>query len=660
MQEKVQKSEPNRAAHIGSLIKELRTREEVKQEVLCFGLCSMSFLSDIESGAADPDKGLLDILFERLGVASNKYGCVFRRGEIKEVEWREGLLGLLRKGKLAEAGEYLELGEGREKGGDQGKAQTAAGYQGQFVEYVRLLIWSVQCNSEGDGAEKGRLEEGKLKQGRLEGERLEKAIFAALEYTLPGFRLENLEGYLLGRVERAILTLLADNLCRMGVGREEEGFRLFHRLLLHMEDHVRDREELVVQYPRVVALNVRRLVQYGRHSEVWICQKGISLLREERKCYELPALLRYVLCEWKSGAVGIPDGEDCAMSEEFLKIWDGLIGEYEEEWLGTEGEYLRCFADLVEQSTRGMVLGDMLQRMRREKNMTQKEISEGICTPKTVSWIENENSDPSHYVFGGLMEALGQECCRHYPFVKTNDIGLIDCERSVAKHIALQQFPQAAYELTRLELGLDMSDPVNRQRLEGLKVVVDGKMKGLGLEEQLQRLRAALALTLPPEVRVENWPLKENEVRLLNSIALCLEARGEMEEAVETLQAVKESCEGNRLGVERNPAPYLLTIYNLTGFLGRGGEYEAALGMAEKAIGLSLQAGYGFDLVEFLYIKAWNMEKICDRKELGEAAKKNTCLRVCRQAFVAACMMRYTRFREHIRKHYQEEYGIDI
>ena len=52
---------------LGKLVGEIRKEKGIRQLELCQGICSVSMLSRIEQGKKEPDKMLLEALFERLG-----------------------------------------------------------------------------------------------------------------------------------------------------------------------------------------------------------------------------------------------------------------------------------------------------------------------------------------------------------------------------------------------------------------------------------------------------------------------------------------------------------------------------------------------------------------------------------------------------------------
>ena len=52
-------------------------------------------------------------------------------------------------------------------------------------------------------------------------------------------------------------------------------------------------------------------------------------------------------------------------------------------------------------------LGDTLRELRKQKGLSQEDLAEGICSPVSISRIENGNQIPSQPVLEALLEKLG-------------------------------------------------------------------------------------------------------------------------------------------------------------------------------------------------------------------------------------------------------------
>lgn len=55
---------------------------------------------------------------------------------------------------------------------------------------------------------------------------------------------------------------------------------------------------------------------------------------------------------------------------------------------------------------REVIFGEEIRRVRLERGLTQERLSEGICSPSTLSRIENGSQVPSRRTFQLLMERL--------------------------------------------------------------------------------------------------------------------------------------------------------------------------------------------------------------------------------------------------------------
>ena len=53
-------------------------------------------------------------------------------------------------------------------------------------------------------------------------------------------------------------------------------------------------------------------------------------------------------------------------------------------------------------------MGDLIRQMRRKRNLTQQELSEGIISKSVLSRIENGQAEPDIFVLHALFQRLGK------------------------------------------------------------------------------------------------------------------------------------------------------------------------------------------------------------------------------------------------------------
>lgn len=593
--------------HIGKLIKTVREQSNISQEELVKGLCGRGILSRIEAGEQEPDKWLADVLLERLGVSPNKFGCIFTKEEWEEQKEKEKLLLLLQEEKRTEILDYYE----RYRKGQQGRESSP--YKEQFLCYVYLVA---------------TLEDTEFQVGKKE------EVLEVLKLTIPEFQQESMEQHLLGRVEWALLVLLADVLCQAEETREQ-GISLYHRILLRLPEKMKDQEELKRTYPYVVALFLERLSEFHRESELWICRKGLEVLQKNRQLHALPTLLKY---ENKY--------------QDLYRVLDSL-GK-------TEKSRIYYFAKLAEGSVRGIAQGENLKRIRKSKGLKQREVAGDICSVRSLSRIESKGASASPHTYRSVLDALGQPEYRYFPHVISDDIQMHESRSQISRLIALRKYEEADFELLRLEQGLDRAEVLNRQIVMRFRAVLKAERGIISREEELTSLYEALAITVPPDVDLVGWPLKQNEVVLLNNIGNTLEAEGKLSDAINVLELVIKSYEEHPKGIGCDAASYLISVYNLTRYLCQTNRFEDALELSEEGLQVALQEDNGYYAMGFLYKKAWNIEKIYQRDGKDKKAREIACLSFYKQAISFAKFFHESVCMKIISDHCQNEYGIVI
>ncbi len=81
------------------------------------------------------------------------------------------------------------------------------------------------------------------------------------------------------------------------------------------------------------------------------------------------------------------------------------------------------------------VVGDFLRETRLRKGYTQEEVSYGICTPASLSRIENGMQKPGRLILEKLFERLGTENNLFNSFVSKEEMELYSAIQSLIRDI---------------------------------------------------------------------------------------------------------------------------------------------------------------------------------------------------------------------------------
>ena len=100
------------------------------------------------------------------------------------------------------------------------------------------------------------------------------------------------------------------------------------------------------------------------------------------------------------------------------------------------------------------VVGDFLRETRLRKGYTQEEVSYGICTPASLSRIENGAQKPGRLILEKLFERLGTENNLFNSFVSREDMELYSAIQELIRNI-LMCCNSLAFIYTRPKPGIN-------------------------------------------------------------------------------------------------------------------------------------------------------------------------------------------------------------
>lgn len=522
----------------GRLVCSIRKGLRLSRQDVCHGLCSANGYVEIERGDGDTNPYLVALLFERMGIAINKYGLACSIEEYDRMGRRCELLACVREKREEERKQLLE--EYRELPGHTAKIEE------QFLEYVELIA---------------------DKDSGLSGEELKERALALLHRTVPEFKVEDLEKFRYTGIERALIALVAEG--EYQLGNRTDSISLYKRLLLHMENVVQDDEELVREYPAFAMLLTEKLWEMEMYEESHFCNRAVELLRGQQSLNGLVLLLRQQLCAWQKKG-NVPAGVEVKTREEGIIALETLLNKS-----GVKDNFREeIFSSIVEELVQGVLLKNLLRGLRKGQDYTGAELCEGICEPESYSRFERGVTKPRVDIYQALMDRLGREGYRYYPNVVTEDYRLHLLYREIASEIGKLHYEEAEEKLIYLEKHLDMREVINRQSIEMVRVMIDKHKGRINIQEKKERLKKYLMLTVPEGTDLSIYPPNHTEMTLLNGIAIAEAEQGNLEEAIVQLKRLKEVCERNPLFLRGGGKHYFMIVYNLIRCLNLHNKYE--------------------------------------------------------------------------------------
>lgn len=304
-------------------------------------------------------------------------------------------------------------------------------------------------------------------------------------------------------------------------------------------------------------------------------------------------------------------------------------------------------------------LGDTLRQLRKQKGLSQEELAEGICSPVSVSRIENGNQIPSQPVLEALLEKLGtglyQICSVYYRSEKQQDFE--ERSQGIINLADEENMDQAWQQLAQLQKDCP-DDTRSRQLFQLVEATLrlqchDTDPENYPLEGTMELAQKALALTRPnfDYENFSNSVLTIFEVDLLHIIVAVLAGMDRNMDAFrlgERLYAALKRHESDVISYERAE---INVVRNLGAILAKMKMYQDALQYIDEAETLSLKHNEHSLLVMIELTRA-KIYYLTDRKE--------ECTHILKTLAAYTALTKQTTYLSTIQRFARDELGLTL
>lgn len=251
-------------------------------------------------------------------------------------------------------------------------------------------------------------------------------------------------------------------------------------------------------------------------------------------------------------------------------------------------------------------LGDTIRKLRKRLNLTQEELADGICSPVSISRIENGTQMPSHAVLNALLTRLGTgtyQLCDIY-YRSDRELAFDAKASEVAELIQLGQYSAAKDALPSLKDFIADSN-INKQYYLLLSATI--QLQYLQQPDlALSSLYTALDLT-KPNINLKdfrNLLLTVAEANILNLISVALLQTGKTLQAIHLAEELHDSLSRLQTTLKDYTILRINIAFNLAQYMERENRYHEALNYCIEAESLSLNSMEQLLLPEIEFIKA--------------------------------------------------------
>lgn len=584
---------------------------------LCRGLCSASVLTKYLNGERRMDRLLLTALMQRMGLSPDKFVTLLPENEYYYFDWRQRLAMALLDHDWEKVLDLLQ----------EDAAQEPACNQAVRVQFGDMIRFRAETELSGKKEDRAGLYE------------------KAIQKTVPDFPGQMGARTYLSMQEISFMLLWQD---AQPDKKETAG------VLAFLESYIRTRyaeeREQVKLYPKVAARYLPVLLEQSRYHECMVMgERAVEMMITSGYASSMEAVLEvYVQAAEMLGL-----GEQVHKRKVQLGAWQELMQELGQGKGEADDELYMM--DVWQEAE---LLDEVLCQHRRYQGYSQEELSEGICTPETLSRIETARRAPNTGTFRALAEKLHLRADYYYSDIETDDLALLDQEWQVTTLIMNRQWEQAEAALQEMRGKLDLSYGCNRQYLEIEEFTIDCELGRIPVEQQFETVKRILAITVeevPEEKDVRKWsenfwdrPFSSEEIGVMIKMADVLEHEEKEAQAEYLLEKLLGYYQKSRVRPEFHFRRVIMLIARLTGCTGEMEKWEKELAYSEEGIRLCRVSGTWKMMPLFVNNKADALEHL---------GKKETSLQYYRLAYFSAELFLRDRTAQVAKRSYEKLLG---
>ena len=255
------------------------------------------------------------------------------------------------------------------------------------------------------------------------------------------------------------------------------------------------------------------------------------------------------------------------------------------------------------------IADEIIKIRRKEQNLTQTKLSEGILEPESYSRFERGKRRVRWAKKKKLLERLGERGNKVTLLLESDDPDVVEEYQRVMDCSYREKYDLMKEKVYRLGGMLDKKSKINRQFLLCIKDNLDIRFFQVFDSNKIKSKRQkTIVLTVPQysEVCISKHCWSRTETALIKGIANDYRELGEPKIAISILRKGIKSFDKETIGQENACLGKQLLWETLATYLGDVEKYEEAILYAKKGMEKIFENGSAKGISDALYEIAWN------------------------------------------------------
>lgn len=240
------------------------------------------------------------------------------------------------------------------------------------------------------------------------------------------------------------------------------------------------------------------------------------------------------------------------------------------------------------------IADEIIRIRRKEQNLTQTKLSEGILEPESYSRFECGRRKLRWKKKKKLLERLGERGNKVTLLLESDDPDVVEEYQRIQDSVYKNQYDLAKSKIGQLEDKLDEKSKINRQFLRHIKTNMCVLYFQTGWMEKIKAERWRIlkeTSTKFDELSIQKYSWSRTEIAIIKDIAKDYREEGRTEIAISILRKAIESFDKETIGQENACLGKQLLWETLATYLGDVEKYEDAIFYAKKGIKKILRVG---------------------------------------------------------------------
>lgn len=251
-------------------------------------------------------------------------------------------------------------------------------------------------------------------------------------------------------------------------------------------------------------------------------------------------------------------------------------------------------------------LGEYIKQRREALGLTQRQVCEGICTPVTLSRIENGTQTPSRTRINAILQRLGLPDDRYISLLSKNELKIEALKKEIVACNVTERVKEGREKLAELEKMEEAADPLVQQFILRSRVLLGSLDGSCPPEKQIELLIKAIRLTVPrfDLGEIEQFLYATDEIKIINQMGVAFSDNQENEKAAVLYEQLLRYVQAHHQETITSVGVIPLVLYNYARVLDLCGRYEEGIALAKEGQKACIQYGHYHHLSGCLEIYA--------------------------------------------------------